>query len=212
MKFCEKNVLCEKGDEITRFDGNRYQYRFRYRGNVLFSNIRVRLEKPNFYHWFRSLRSFTCTQIPVCTDVIKRNCDFISHAPLNNLTMNVFAYVKLFPSARSTTRRSWISTRKRSSSCWTGLPSAPSFSTHQTGQLPLFSLALVISPFLHRSVLFMVQRALVNEYLSWPSTDADSAGKFPPRWDLSDIVQRWAQSAIIRHTLLFSILSVTGCR
>jgi hypothetical protein len=21
MKFCEKNVLCEKGDEITRFDG-----------------------------------------------------------------------------------------------------------------------------------------------------------------------------------------------
>jgi hypothetical protein len=22
-KCCEKNVLCEKGDEITRFDGNR---------------------------------------------------------------------------------------------------------------------------------------------------------------------------------------------
>jgi hypothetical protein len=22
MKFCEKNVLCEKGDEITRFDGS----------------------------------------------------------------------------------------------------------------------------------------------------------------------------------------------
>ncbi len=21
MKFCEKNVLCEKGDELTRFDG-----------------------------------------------------------------------------------------------------------------------------------------------------------------------------------------------
>ncbi len=24
MKFCEKNVLCEKGDEITRFDGTLY--------------------------------------------------------------------------------------------------------------------------------------------------------------------------------------------
>ncbi len=22
-KFCEKNVLCEKGDEITRFDGTK---------------------------------------------------------------------------------------------------------------------------------------------------------------------------------------------
>jgi hypothetical protein len=22
MKFCGKNVLCEKGDEITRFDGS----------------------------------------------------------------------------------------------------------------------------------------------------------------------------------------------
>ncbi len=25
MKFCEKNVLCEKGDEITRFDGTQYK-------------------------------------------------------------------------------------------------------------------------------------------------------------------------------------------
>jgi hypothetical protein len=24
MKFCEKNVLCEKGDKITRFDGTLY--------------------------------------------------------------------------------------------------------------------------------------------------------------------------------------------
>ncbi len=24
MKFCGKNVLCEKGDEITRFDGIAY--------------------------------------------------------------------------------------------------------------------------------------------------------------------------------------------
>ncbi len=24
MKFCEKNVLCEKGDEITRFDGTEF--------------------------------------------------------------------------------------------------------------------------------------------------------------------------------------------
>ncbi len=23
MKFCEKNVLCEKGDESTRFDGTK---------------------------------------------------------------------------------------------------------------------------------------------------------------------------------------------
>ncbi len=25
MKFCEKNVLCEKGDEITRFDGSKHR-------------------------------------------------------------------------------------------------------------------------------------------------------------------------------------------
>ncbi len=132
------------------------------------------------------ISGFTCTQIPVAVgmDVIKRNRVFISLAPLVNLTITVMLKIELLPSVCSTTRRSWISTRRRSSSYWTGLPSAPSFSTHQTGQLPLFSLALVISPFLYRSVLFMVQRAFVNEYLSWPSTDADSAGEFPPRWDL----------------------------
>ncbi len=35
MKFCEKNVLCEKGDEITRFDGTDLRVQYLYRLKIL---------------------------------------------------------------------------------------------------------------------------------------------------------------------------------
>ncbi len=54
MKFCEKNVLCEKGDEITRFDGNDLRHHFL----VLFSDFIIGMAQR------KNLQICNCRMIP----------------------------------------------------------------------------------------------------------------------------------------------------
>jgi hypothetical protein len=45
MKFCEKNVLCEKGDEITRFDGTfKSQFVLKNPSNRIFDHLLFSLD------------------------------------------------------------------------------------------------------------------------------------------------------------------------
>jgi hypothetical protein len=60
MKFCEKNVLCEKGDEITRFDGT---WILPSRIKVLYKIVRNTDKKENQIFLIYSIRKFRMEQL-----------------------------------------------------------------------------------------------------------------------------------------------------